>query len=98
MAVMDACRSWTPSTNFFLSKEKIRTAPDDVLVKRLAGRRRMSDGSAKSRLDRAHDFQDTLDPEIVIRNTESAETGIRMLIDVINGRRVLSDFPAGYFL
>jgi ribose 1,5-bisphosphokinase len=74
------------------------TAPDEVLTERLAGRRRESDSVGKSRLDRRHDFQDTLDPEIVIRNIGPAETGIRMLIDVISGRRVLPDFPAGYLL
>ena len=74
------------------------TAPDDVLTERLAGRQRESDSGGKSRLDRRQRFQDTLDPEIVIRNTGPAETGVRMLIDVISGRRVLSDFPVGYLL
>jgi ribose 1,5-bisphosphokinase len=71
------------------------TAPDEVLAERLAGRRRESDSA--SRLKRAHSFPDAFAPEIVIRNTGLAETGIRMLIDAINSRR-MSDFPVGYLL
>jgi ribose 1,5-bisphosphokinase len=74
------------------------TAPSDVLEARLAGRMRQSDGAGRSRIERRHDFQETLLPEIVICNTGEAKIGARALVDAVMGRRALSDFPPGYLL
>jgi ribose 1,5-bisphosphokinase len=62
------------------------TAPEDVLMARLAARARATDGDLAQRMARSAKVSDTLDADIVIENTGSIDDGARKLLDAIETR------------
>ena len=62
------------------------TAPQDVLMARLAARARATDGDLSQRMARSAKISDALDADIVIENTGSIDDGARRLLDDIETR------------
>ena len=62
------------------------TAPQDVLLARLAARARTTDGDLSQRMARSATVSDSLDADIVIENTGSIDDGARKLLDTIETR------------
>jgi ribose 1,5-bisphosphokinase len=61
------------------------TAPEAVLLERLAGRNRASDGDIRSRIVRSAKPEVAVAADIEISNAGPVETGTRRLLDVIRG-------------
>ena len=64
------------------------TAPADILLARIAGRARATDGDAAMRLSRSSSFGGDVAADWVIENTRSIDDGARKLFDVIEAQRV----------
>ena len=62
------------------------TAPQDVLMARLAARARATDGDLTQRMARSAKVSGDLDVDIVIENTGSIDDGARKLLDAIETR------------
>lgn len=62
------------------------TAPQDVLLERLAARARTTDGDLSQRMARSAKVSDDLDVDIVIENIGSIDDGARKLLDAIETR------------
>jgi ribose 1,5-bisphosphokinase len=59
------------------------TAPEDILMARLAARARATDGDLTQRMARSAKVNDTFDADIVIENTGSIDDGARKLLSAI---------------
>ncbi|MGA7489856.1 MAG: phosphonate metabolism protein/1,5-bisphosphokinase (PRPP-forming) PhnN [Xanthobacteraceae bacterium] len=59
------------------------TAPPDILMSRLAGRQRSSDGDVAGRMARSAAVATDFEADVVIRNVGRPEIGIRRLLNVI---------------
>jgi ribose 1,5-bisphosphokinase len=66
------------------------TAPQDVLLARIASRARVSDGSHDSRLARSAGFDDGLGADSVIDNVGPLDDSARHLYDVIVHQRAIT--------
>jgi ribose 1,5-bisphosphokinase len=60
------------------------TAPPDVLEARLTRRARSSDGAVTERLQRAVSADRDVDPDIIIDNIGTIESGVRRLLNAIH--------------
>jgi ribose 1,5-bisphosphokinase len=59
------------------------TAPPHVLIERLAGRGRASDGSIEERIVRAAAVGQDIEADVVIRNVGRPQVGVRRLLNVV---------------
>lgn len=64
------------------------TAPQDILLARIASRARATDGSHDSRLARSADFDNAILADNVIENAGPLDDGARRLYGVIESQRV----------
>ena len=59
------------------------TAPQQILVERLAGRGRGSDGSIQERIARSAAVGQDIDADVIIRNVGRPQVGVQRLLNVV---------------